>query len=92
MTPDLEKEGPVESTSSKSVQRQSQRNLEEEERSQENSRKVQRKSQLEQTLPTRLQDTQIGAFSMDNVFNMARTLMEFTAKEQERMKKNFPCR
>ncbi|MBW0537579.1 hypothetical protein O181_077294 [Austropuccinia psidii MF-1] len=30
--------------------------------------------------------------AMDSVFNMARTLMEFTAKEQERMNKNFLCR
>ncbi|MBW0508045.1 hypothetical protein O181_047760 [Austropuccinia psidii MF-1] len=28
--------------------------------------------------------------AMDSVFNMARTLMEFTAKEQEKMNRNFP--
>ncbi|MBW0564868.1 hypothetical protein O181_104583 [Austropuccinia psidii MF-1] len=28
--------------------------------------------------------------SVDSVFNMARTLMEFTAKEQERMNRTFP--
>ncbi|MBW0561850.1 hypothetical protein O181_101565 [Austropuccinia psidii MF-1] len=28
--------------------------------------------------------------AMDSVFNMARTLMEFTAKDQERMKRTFP--
>ncbi|MBW0574312.1 hypothetical protein O181_114027 [Austropuccinia psidii MF-1] len=28
--------------------------------------------------------------AIDSVFNMARTLMEFTAKEQERMKRTFP--
>ncbi|MBW0554241.1 hypothetical protein O181_093956 [Austropuccinia psidii MF-1] len=28
--------------------------------------------------------------AVDSVFNMARTLMEFTAKEQERMNRNFP--
>ncbi|MBW0563586.1 hypothetical protein O181_103301 [Austropuccinia psidii MF-1] len=27
---------------------------------------------------------------VDNVFNMARTLMEFTAKEQQRMNRTFP--
>ncbi|MBW0463603.1 hypothetical protein O181_003318 [Austropuccinia psidii MF-1] len=28
--------------------------------------------------------------AVDSVFNMARTLMEFTAKEQERMNRSFP--
>ncbi|MBW0573773.1 hypothetical protein O181_113488 [Austropuccinia psidii MF-1] len=50
-------------TSSRSVQRQAQRTSEETERSQEPSRKGQRQSQLEQTLPTRVQDSQIRAFS-----------------------------
>ncbi|MBW0507050.1 hypothetical protein O181_046765 [Austropuccinia psidii MF-1] len=63
MTPVLEKEGPVESTSSRSVQRQAQRTPEEEERSQEPSRKGKGKSHLAQTLPTRVQDPQIGGFS-----------------------------
>ncbi|MBW0569906.1 hypothetical protein O181_109621 [Austropuccinia psidii MF-1] len=30
--------------------------------------------------------------AMDSVFNMARNLMEFTAKEQERMNRTFPCK
>ncbi|MBW0507132.1 hypothetical protein O181_046847 [Austropuccinia psidii MF-1] len=30
--------------------------------------------------------------AMNSVFNMARTLMEFTAKEQERMNRSFPCK
>ncbi|MBW0537061.1 hypothetical protein O181_076776 [Austropuccinia psidii MF-1] len=50
-------------TSSRSVQRQAQRTSEEAERSQEPSRQRQRQSQLAQTLPTRVQDPQIGAFS-----------------------------
>ncbi|MBW0518184.1 hypothetical protein O181_057899 [Austropuccinia psidii MF-1] len=63
MTPALETEAPVASTSSRSVQRQAQRTSEEAERSQEPSRKGQRQSKLAQTLPTRVQDPQIGAFS-----------------------------
>ncbi|MBW0469097.1 hypothetical protein O181_008812 [Austropuccinia psidii MF-1] len=59
MTPDLETEGPVASTSSISVQRQAQMNSEEAERSQEPSRQ----SQLAQTLLTRVKDPKIGAFS-----------------------------
>ncbi|MBW0491753.1 hypothetical protein O181_031468 [Austropuccinia psidii MF-1] len=50
-------------TSSRSVQRQAQRTSEKAERSQEPSRKGQRQNQLTQTLPTRVQDSQIGAFS-----------------------------
>ncbi|MBW0514801.1 hypothetical protein O181_054516 [Austropuccinia psidii MF-1] len=63
MTPALETEGPVASTSSRSVQRQAQRTSEEAERSQEPLRQGQRQSQLAQTLPTRVQDPQIEAFS-----------------------------
>ncbi|MBW0566995.1 hypothetical protein O181_106710 [Austropuccinia psidii MF-1] len=63
MTPALETEGPVASTSSRGVQRQAQRTSEEAERSQEPSRQRQRQSQLAQTLPIRVQDSQIGAFS-----------------------------
>ncbi|MBW0539192.1 hypothetical protein O181_078907 [Austropuccinia psidii MF-1] len=59
MTPALETEGPVPSTSSRSVQRQAQKTSEEAERSQEPSRQ----SQLSQTLTTRVLDPQIGPFS-----------------------------
>ncbi|MBW0561630.1 hypothetical protein O181_101345 [Austropuccinia psidii MF-1] len=50
-------------TSSRSVQGQPQRTSEEPERSQEPSRQRQIQSQLAQTLPTRAQNSQIGAFS-----------------------------
>ncbi|MBW0502693.1 hypothetical protein O181_042408 [Austropuccinia psidii MF-1] len=50
-------------TSSRSVQRQAQRTSEQAQRSQEPSRQGQRQSQLAETLPTRVQDPQIGAFS-----------------------------
>ncbi|MBW0494657.1 hypothetical protein O181_034372 [Austropuccinia psidii MF-1] len=67
MTPALETEAPVASTSSRSVQGQAQETSEEAERSQEPSRKGQRQRQRHrhfvQTLPTRVQDPQIGAFS-----------------------------
>ncbi|MBW0582790.1 hypothetical protein O181_122505 [Austropuccinia psidii MF-1] len=62
MTPTLEEE-PVASTSSRSIQREAQRTSEEEERSQEPSGQGQRQSKFAQTLPTRVQDPQIGAFS-----------------------------
>ncbi|MBW0507981.1 hypothetical protein O181_047696 [Austropuccinia psidii MF-1] len=50
-------------TPSRSVQRKAQRTSEKAERSQEPSRKGKTQSQLEQTLPTRVQDPKIGAFS-----------------------------
>ncbi|MBW0586207.1 hypothetical protein O181_125922 [Austropuccinia psidii MF-1] len=92
MTPALETEGPVVSTSSRSVQRQAQRTSEETERSQEPSRQGQRQRQLAQTLPTRVQDSQIGAFSHGKGVQYGQTLMEFAAKEQEKMNRTFPCK
>ncbi|MBW0548406.1 hypothetical protein O181_088121 [Austropuccinia psidii MF-1] len=63
MTPVLETEASLASTSSRNVQGQAQRTSEKAERSQEPSGKGKRKSQLAQTLPTGVQDPQIGAFS-----------------------------
>ncbi|MBW0512637.1 hypothetical protein O181_052352 [Austropuccinia psidii MF-1] len=63
MTPALEEEGPVASTSSRSFQRKAQRTSEEAESSQEPSREGKSQSQSAQTLPTGVQDPQIGAFS-----------------------------
>ncbi|MBW0462079.1 hypothetical protein O181_001794 [Austropuccinia psidii MF-1] len=63
MMPDLEKEGPVVSTSSTKVPRQAKKTSEETERFQEQSRKGLRQSQLGLTLPTRVHDSQIRAFS-----------------------------
>ncbi|MBW0568324.1 hypothetical protein O181_108039 [Austropuccinia psidii MF-1] len=55
-------------TSSRNAQRQALRTSEESERSQEPSRQGKRKSQLAQTLPTRVQDPQIGTFSCGKCF------------------------
>ncbi|MBW0550320.1 hypothetical protein O181_090035 [Austropuccinia psidii MF-1] len=82
MTPALE-EGPVASTSSRRIQREAQRTSEEEERSQEPSGQGARQSKLAQTFP------KLEPLAVDSVFNMARTLMEFTSKDQERMNKTF---
>ncbi|MBW0548788.1 hypothetical protein O181_088503 [Austropuccinia psidii MF-1] len=65
MTAALETEAPVASTSSRSVQGQAQRTSEEAERSQVPSKKGKRQRQLAQTLPTRVQDPQIGVFSCE---------------------------
>ncbi|MBW0526890.1 hypothetical protein O181_066605 [Austropuccinia psidii MF-1] len=79
-------------TSSRSVKRQAQRTSEEEEKSKEPSGNRKRERKLAQTLPTGVQDAQIGAFTVESVLNMARTLMEFTAKEQERINRTFTCK
>ncbi|MBW0586565.1 hypothetical protein O181_126280 [Austropuccinia psidii MF-1] len=63
MTPAAETEAPVASTSFRSIQGQGQRTSEEAERCQEPSKKGKRQSQLAQTLPTTVQDSQIGAFT-----------------------------
>ncbi|MBW0518522.1 hypothetical protein O181_058237 [Austropuccinia psidii MF-1] len=39
-----------------------------------------------------LQIPKLEPSAIDSVFNKARTLMEFTAKEQERMNRTFPCK
>ncbi|MBW0515920.1 hypothetical protein O181_055635 [Austropuccinia psidii MF-1] len=63
MSPAFKKEGPVASTSSRSVQRKAKKSSEERERSQEQLRQGKRKIWLAQTLPTRVQEPQIEAFS-----------------------------
>ncbi|MBW0526711.1 hypothetical protein O181_066426 [Austropuccinia psidii MF-1] len=68
VTPALEKEGSVASTSSRNVKRQTQGTSEEAESSQEPSRQGQTQSQLAQTLPTRVQDPQIGTFISGQCF------------------------
>ncbi|MBW0525242.1 hypothetical protein O181_064957 [Austropuccinia psidii MF-1] len=79
-------------TSSISVQGQANRTSEEAERSQEPSRQGQSQSQLAQTLPTMVQDSQIGAFGSGQCLQYGQTLLEFAAKEQERMNRTFPLK
>ncbi|MBW0554989.1 hypothetical protein O181_094704 [Austropuccinia psidii MF-1] len=63
MTPALETKGPVVSNSSRSVQIKAQKTSEEAERSQDPLGQGQSQRQLGKTLPRRVQDPQIGAFS-----------------------------
>ncbi|MBW0570844.1 hypothetical protein O181_110559 [Austropuccinia psidii MF-1] len=72
----FKKEGPVVSTSSRKVQRQAQRTSEEAER------------EKEEPIGTDFTHKGTGS-AVDGIVNMARTLMEFTAKEQDKMKKTF---
>ncbi|MBW0567062.1 hypothetical protein O181_106777 [Austropuccinia psidii MF-1] len=63
MTPDLEKQGLLASTSCRTPQRQAQGTTEQAERYQKQQKQRKGKSQLAETLPKRVQDSQIGAFS-----------------------------
>ncbi|MBW0563318.1 hypothetical protein O181_103033 [Austropuccinia psidii MF-1] len=48
-------------------------------------REEEQKKQLEKIIFPKLQDSKKQKDAMDNVFNMARTLMEFKDKEKQRM-------
>ncbi|MBW0504097.1 hypothetical protein O181_043812 [Austropuccinia psidii MF-1] len=89
MTPALEKEGPVAPTSSRSVQGQAQRTSEEAERSQEQSRKGKRQRQLAQTLPTGVQDPQIGAFSSGKCLKYGQDSYEIHSQGEGEDEKEF---
>ncbi|MBW0580546.1 hypothetical protein O181_120261 [Austropuccinia psidii MF-1] len=90
MTPALEKKGPVAATSSRSVQRQAQRTSEEEERAQEPSGKRKRKSKFSQTLPTRVQDPQIGGFISGQCLQYGQNFHGIHSKRAGGMKRTFP--
>ncbi|MBW0573256.1 hypothetical protein O181_112971 [Austropuccinia psidii MF-1] len=49
-------------------------------------RREEEEKELEKTIFPRLQDSKIQKDAMDNVFNMARTLMEFKDKEEQIMR------
>ncbi|MBW0489150.1 hypothetical protein O181_028865 [Austropuccinia psidii MF-1] len=77
-------------TSSRSIQREAQRaSEEEEERSQEPSGQGQRQINWNRPYPQGYRIPKLKPSAVDSVFNLARTLMEFTAKEQERINRTF---
>ncbi|MBW0591806.1 hypothetical protein O181_131521 [Austropuccinia psidii MF-1] len=77
-------------TSSRSVQGQAQRTSKEKaERSQEPSRKGQRKSQLSQTLPTRVEDSQIGAFSSGECLQNGQKSYEIQSEREGKDERDF---
>ncbi|MBW0554938.1 hypothetical protein O181_094653 [Austropuccinia psidii MF-1] len=90
MTPALEKEGLVSSTSSRSVQGQAQNTSEETERSQEPLGKRQRQSQLAQTLPTRVQDPQIGNFISGKCLQYFQNSYGIHSQGEGKNKQDFP--
>ncbi|MBW0574776.1 hypothetical protein O181_114491 [Austropuccinia psidii MF-1] len=94
MTPALEKEGQVASTSSKpapEVSKDKPKGPHNKQRAPKNNQgKGKGKAKWNRPYPQGYMIPKLQPSAMESVFNMARTLMEFTSKEQERMNRNFP--
>ncbi|MBW0564973.1 hypothetical protein O181_104688 [Austropuccinia psidii MF-1] len=93
MTPALEG-GPVASTSSKTAPEASKEKPKRPRKKKKGPKnhqgKVKGKFNWHRPYPQGYRIPKLEPSAMDNVFNMARTLMEFTAKEQDRMNRTFP--
>ncbi|MBW0493763.1 hypothetical protein O181_033478 [Austropuccinia psidii MF-1] len=96
MTPALEKEGPVASTSSRlapDVSKQKPKGPQKKKGCPKNNRgKGKGKANWHRPYPQRYRIPKLDFLAVDSVFNIARALMEFTAKERERMNRTFPCK
>ncbi|MBW0483964.1 hypothetical protein O181_023679 [Austropuccinia psidii MF-1] len=96
MTPALETEGPVASTSSKQaseVSKDKRKRPQKKKKGPKNHQgKGKGKANRNRPYPQGYRIPKLEFSAMNSVFNIARTLMEFTAKEQERMKRNFPSK
>ncbi|MBW0528957.1 hypothetical protein O181_068672 [Austropuccinia psidii MF-1] len=94
MTPALEKEGPVASTSSKQAPEMSKDKPKGPQKKQKGLKKHQGKgkgkSNWHRPYPQGYRIPKLEPSAVDSVFNMARTLMEFKVKEKYRMNRNFP--
>ncbi|MBW0512206.1 hypothetical protein O181_051921 [Austropuccinia psidii MF-1] len=94
MTPALETEGPVASTSSKpppEVSKDKPKGPQKKQKGPKNHQgKGKGKANWHRPYPQGYRIPKLEPSAVDSVFNMARTLMEFTAKEQERMNRTFP--
>ncbi|MBW0503674.1 hypothetical protein O181_043389 [Austropuccinia psidii MF-1] len=96
MTPDLEKEHPVASTSSKPAPEVSEDKPKGPQRKQRGPKnhqgKGKGKNNWKRPYSQGYRILKLEPSAVESVFNMARTLMEFTAKEQERIKRTFSCK
>ncbi|MBW0533657.1 hypothetical protein O181_073372 [Austropuccinia psidii MF-1] len=94
MTPALETEAPVASTSSKTapeVYKDTPKGPQKKQRGPKNHQsKGKGKADWNRPYPQVYMIPKLKPPAMDSVFNMARTLIEFTAKEQKRMNRTFP--
>ncbi|MBW0548674.1 hypothetical protein O181_088389 [Austropuccinia psidii MF-1] len=93
MTPSWEKEGPVASTSSKPPPEVSKDKPKGPQNKQKNPKshqaKVKGKANWHRPYPQGYRIPKLEPSAMGSIFNIARTLMKFTSKEQERMKRTF---
>ncbi|MBW0522501.1 hypothetical protein O181_062216 [Austropuccinia psidii MF-1] len=92
MTPALEKEGPVVSTSSKPSPEQSNDKPKIAQKQQSGTKSNQVKANWHRPYPKGYMIPKLEPSAMVRVSNMARTLMELTAKKQERIKRTFLCK
>ncbi|MBW0493556.1 hypothetical protein O181_033271 [Austropuccinia psidii MF-1] len=96
MTPYLEKEGPVVSTSSKKAPEMSKdkpKGPQKKKKGPKNHQgKGKGKANCYRSYPQGYKIPKSEPSEMHSVFNMAKAVMEFTAKEQEGMNRNFPCK
>ncbi|MBW0573080.1 hypothetical protein O181_112795 [Austropuccinia psidii MF-1] len=96
ITTALETEGPVESTSSKpapEVSKDKPKGPQKKQKGAKNHQgKVKGKANWHRPYPQGYRIPKLEPSAVDSVFNMGRILMEFTAKEQERMNRTFPCK
>ncbi|MBW0550180.1 hypothetical protein O181_089895 [Austropuccinia psidii MF-1] len=96
MTSDLEKRGPVASTSYKpapEVSKDKPKRPQKKHKIPKNhQRKGKGKANWHRPYPQGYRIPELKPSAVDSIFNMARNLMEITTKEQERMDRNFPCK
>ncbi|MBW0522382.1 hypothetical protein O181_062097 [Austropuccinia psidii MF-1] len=94
MTPTLETEVPMASTSSKTAPEVSKDKPKRPQKKQRGPKNHQSKGKVKanwhRPYPQGYRIPKLEPSAMDSLFNMARTLMEFTAKEQEGMYRTFP--
>ncbi|MBW0462681.1 hypothetical protein O181_002396 [Austropuccinia psidii MF-1] len=90
MTSALDTEGPVASTSSKPAPEVSKDKPKGPQKKQKGSKNHEGKANWNRPYPQGYRIPKLEPSAMDNVFNMAWTLMEFTAKQKERMIRTFP--
>ncbi|MBW0522498.1 hypothetical protein O181_062213 [Austropuccinia psidii MF-1] len=93
MTSTLEKEGPVVSTSSKpalEVPKDKPNRLQKKKGPKNHQGKVKGKENWHRPYPQGYRIPKLKLSDVERVFNMARTLIQFTAKGQERMNRTFP--
>ncbi|MBW0463858.1 hypothetical protein O181_003573 [Austropuccinia psidii MF-1] len=96
MTPSLEKKGPVAYTSFKKapeVSKDKPKGPQKKQKGPKNHQgKGKGKANCHIPYPQGYRIPKLESSDVDSVFNMARTLMEFTAKEKERISRTFPCK